>query len=74
MPRSDGNSVEIGDKYELEYWNVKEWESLGRQEAKTDSLIFTNCPTNALFILHDRTKGKEERIFTLDKNGKQIWW
>ena len=74
IPRNDGNCVEIGDNYELEYWNNKEWESLGTQAAKTDSLIFNNCPTNALFILHDRTKGKEERIFTIDKNGKQIWW
>jgi len=74
IPRNDGNCVEIGDDYELEYWNNSEWESLGKQTAETDSLVYRNCPTNALFILHNHTKGKEERIFTINKKGKQIWW
>ncbi|MFA5327368.1 MAG: RICIN domain-containing protein [Prolixibacteraceae bacterium] len=74
IPRNDGNCVEIGDNYELEYWNNKEWESLGNQVAKTDSLVYSNCPKNALYILHNHTKGKEERTFTIGKNGEQIWW
>ncbi len=74
IPRNDGNCIEINDTYELEYWNNKEWESLGFQIAKTDSLIYNDCPVNAVFILHNHTKGREERIFTIDKNGKQIWW
>ena len=36
-------------------------------------LEFGNIPENALLLLCDDTKGKEERIFTLEK-GKQIWW
>jgi hypothetical protein len=74
IPRNDGNCVEVGNDYELEYWNNYEWESLGRQIAKTDSLVYRNCPKNALYILHNHTKGKEERIFTIGKNGEQIWW
>jgi hypothetical protein len=74
IPRNDGNCVEIGDDYELEYWNNSEWKSLGKQTAETDSLVYHNCPKNALYILHNHSKGKGERIFIIDKKGKQIWW
>lgn len=73
IPRNDGNCVEIGDTYELVYWNNQSWESLGTQKARTDSIVFENCPSNALFLLHNKTKGKEERIFTI-QDGKQVWW
>jgi hypothetical protein len=65
-PRSDGNFIELGDEYELVYWHGDGWQSLGKQTANDISLKFANCPSNALFLLHDRTKGKEERIFTYD--------
>lgn len=32
-----------------------------------------NVPTNALLLLRNHTKGKEERIFTYE-NGEQVWW
>lgn len=74
IPRNDGNCIEMGDDYELMYWNNKDWQSLGLVIAREDSLIYKNCPKDALFLLHDRTKGKQERIFTIDKKGKQVWW
>ena len=74
IPRNDGNCIEIGDDYELMYWNNKDWQSLGLVIAREDSLVYKNCPQGALFLLHDKTKGKQERIFTMDKNGKQVWW
>jgi hypothetical protein len=74
IPRNDGNCIEVGDDYELMYWNNKDWQSLGLVIAREDSLIYKNCPRGALFLLHDKTKGKQERIFTIDKNGKQVWW
>lgn len=73
IPRNDGNCIEIGDTYELVYWNNYEWESLGTQIASTDSVKYDNCPQNALFLLHNKTKGTDERIFTIE-NGKQVWW
>jgi hypothetical protein len=73
LGRTNGNCVDIGDLYQLEFWNNQEWELLGSQRATEDSLIFKNCPTNALFILHDRTKGDQERPFLIDKNGKIEW-
>ncbi|MEP0418072.1 MAG: hypothetical protein ABJZ92_05655 [Cyclobacteriaceae bacterium] len=71
-PPNDGNSIEIGDQYNLLYWN-KGWQSLEQQIASKEYLVFDRVPTNALFILKNDTKGKQERIFTIE-NGKQIWW
>lgn len=74
IARNDGNCIELGNDYELMYWNNKDWQSLGQMIARADSLIYQNCPRNALFLLHNKTKGKQERIFTIDKKGKQVWW
>lgn len=72
-PRSDGNCIEIGDEYELFYWGDGQWQSLGRTIAEFIRLEYENCPADALYLLRDHTKGREERIFTYE-NGKQIWW
>lgn len=71
--RNDGNMVEVGNEYELVYWD-QEWRSLGKRIASTDSLIYENVPSGALYLLHNHTKGKEERIFTIDEKGNQVWW
>lgn len=73
IPRNDGNCIEKGDYYELVYWNNNRWVSLGTQEADNDTILFENVPADALYLLHDLTKGYEERIFTYEK-GKQVWW
>jgi hypothetical protein len=74
LPRNDDNNIRSGDLYELFYWDKKQWNSLGKQTGNdTHILIYENCPSNALFLLHNHTRGKEERIFTYE-NGKQIWW
>ena len=72
--RNDGNCVEIGDEYELYYWSPDgDWQLLGGQKARNNSLLFTNIPSGGLYILKDITKGVEERIFTYE-NDKQVWW
>ena len=71
--RGDGNEIEIGNEYELCYWKNGDWVSLGKKIAGDIFLEYENCPSNALFILHNRTKGIEERIFTY-KKGRQVWW
>jgi hypothetical protein len=73
MPRSDGNIVTYGDEYELKYWDGKGWSSLGRKIADSVHVSFENCPVGALFLLHNCTRGIDERIFTYE-NGKQVWW
>ena len=70
--RNDDNGVKKGDDYELFYWN-KEWVSIGTKTATESKLIFGSCPTKALFLLKNMTRGTEERIFSYE-NGKQIWW
>lgn len=73
IPRSDGNTIEIGDDYELFYWADNRWQSLGRKIATGATVTFDDCPGNALFLLRNHTKGKEERIFTYEDD-RQVWW
>ncbi|MEI6865147.1 hypothetical protein [Flavicella sp.] len=69
--RNDDNHINIGEEYELFFWN-KKWKSLGRKIA-ADTLLRYNVPKNSLFWLKNLTKGKEEHVFTIDENGKQFW-
>ncbi len=71
-PPADGNGIKPKDEYELLYWD-QGWQSLGIQIATQTHLTFQNVPRNALFLLHNRTGGTEERIFTY-VNGQQVWW
>lgn len=71
--RGDGNSVEIGDEYELLYWRNDQWESLGRHKARQTYIKYKNIPVGGLYLLRDLTKGIDERIFTIE-DGKQVWW
>ena len=71
--RSDGNAVEVGDEYELFWWNRDRWQSLGRQRAVRPSLEYRDVPAHALYLLRDLTKGKDERIFTYE-DGRQKFW
>jgi len=45
----------------------------GRVGDRTHVLHYDNVPGNALLLLRNHTKGKEERIFTYE-NDEQIWW
>lgn len=73
IARNDGNTIEKGDLYALCYWDNCQWNEVERKVATGDSLVIKNVPSGGLYILHDMTKGKEERLFTYEK-GKQIWW
>ncbi|WP_029904863.1 transglutaminase-like domain-containing protein [Prevotella sp. 10(H)] len=73
IARGDGNCVEPENEYELLYWGKDAWVSMGKKTAQDFYIEYENCPTNALFLLRNHTKGKEERIFTYENN-KQIWW
>lgn len=72
--RNDDNNIRIGDTYELMYWGKNgEWESAGKVVADKEQLIYCNIPSQTLYLLHNHTRGNEERIFTYE-NGVQIWW
>ena len=71
-PRTDNNDIFPGDEYELFYWDDA-WISLGKKSAEKHWLTYDNVPENTLLLLHNHTRGKEERIFTYDEEA-QIWW
>lgn len=73
LPRNDDNNVSPGNDYELMVWENGEWRRVAAQRAVNDSLVFKNVPAKGLFLLKNRTRGREERIFTYEK-GKQKWW
>lgn len=73
LARGDDNNIRVGDEYELYYWDLNGWVSLGKQRATIMSLTFNHVPDNALLILRDHTRGKEERIFLYEDN-EQIWY
>jgi hypothetical protein len=72
-PRNDDNDIRQGDIYELFYWGNGKWASLGRKTGIPPCMHYQAAPVNALFLLRDLTRGKEERIFTYE-NGRQVWW
>ena len=65
--------VTSDNRYELFYWNDGKWQSIGTQIASSSRVIFSNVPSNALYMLKNSSKEADHRIFTF-KNGKQIWW
>ncbi len=72
-PTSDGNDVQKGHLYEL-YCYDKGWQLIGRKVADSNApLVYHNIPQNMLYLLKDKTKGVEERIFII-KNNEQIWY
>jgi hypothetical protein len=73
VPRSDDNGIHFGDTYELTYWHQGAWRSLGARVARDNVLYYDNIPANALLLLHDHTRGVQERPFVIE-NGKQVWW
>ena len=73
MIRNDGNNICVGDTYELFYWDIDGWHSIEKQIADDFELTFHNVPQNALLLLKNRSRGKDERIF-LYRDSKQIWY
>lgn len=70
-PRNRRNFIEAGDDYELFYCD-REWRSLGRKNAVSDSIIFS-APVGALLYLKNHSRGNQERIFEYT-DGRQIFW
>jgi len=73
ITRNDDNGVRPGEMYELFFMDQKGWKSMGRKVAEADSLIYSEVPGEAIYLLKNLSKGNEECIFTYEK-GKQIWW
>lgn len=74
IPSTDGNFIEKGDEYELYIWEKDGWTLILSKTADDYGHLEANyIPEGGLYLLHDATKGIEERIFTI-VNEEQIWW
>lgn len=73
LPRNDDNHVVKGHKYELCVYDKGKFICIGRETSISDSVTFQNVPMGGLYILHDLSKGSEERIFTISNNNL-IWY
>jgi hypothetical protein len=62
-----------GKMYILYYWNDK-WVEAGKKVAVDGPLVFEDIPSDAIYWLVEEGSRKEERIFTVDKDGMQVWW
>ena len=72
VPRNDDNFIRIGDEYELFYFDYNQgWIPILKQVA-TGVTMPCFVPDNALLLLRDYTRGKEEQVFYFDKH-KQIY-
>lgn len=72
LARNDDNDIVDGHTYELCYFENGKQKSFAMQIAKDGTVIFKNVPTETVYILHDLTKGREERIFLYEQN--KIYW
>lgn len=73
IARNDMNSIQVGNLYELFYWDKQQFVSLGQKVASGHQLHYNNVPKGALLWLRNLTEGQEERVFTYE-DGKQVWW
>ena len=62
-----------GKTYILYYWS-DQWEETGRKTAGGGPVIFEDVPSNAIYWLVEEDSRNEERIFTMDDKGRQVWW
>ena len=72
LARNNWNIMEPDNVYELFYYD-RRWISLGQSTTRNQYLKIANVPSKGLFLLRNRTQGKEERIFTYE-NEQQVWW
>lgn len=73
IPRADGNFIMPGNEYELLYYDLDGWQSLGCRLPKDCWLEYDNIPFNTLLWLRNHTTGIEERIFTIENRTIRFW-
>lgn len=73
LPVTDGNGIYPGNVYELLYFDKKGWTVHSTHKATSDSIIFRDVPSGALYWLRNLTTGKQERIFTSVKGKVNFW-
>lgn len=75
VPRNDGNFIYEGDNYELYYWEKEGWTLLSNIKGTRDGVLFVdNVPQGTLLLLHNATRGREERVFTYENGQQYYFW
>lgn len=72
VAHNDDNFVLPGQEYELIYFTDRGVKSLGRKVSDGFSIGFT-APTNAVMVLRNLTKGREEQVFVWSADGRQLF-
>lgn len=72
MNVSEDTNIKDGHKYELSVFDEGKWNPINCRIAKNGEVIFTNIPSNGLYIIKDLTEAYTNRIFTFEKNC-QFW-
>jgi len=65
--------LDEGQEYELSFW-LDGWQPVGTMTAGREPLTFNDLPSGALYWLVAAGSDREERIFTVDTTGAQVWW
>ncbi|MEI3467660.1 MAG: hypothetical protein V8Q76_01795 [Bacteroides intestinalis] len=68
LPLTDDNNIVPGETYELLVGDDKGFNSLGMKVAEYSYIDFDSVPVNGLYWIRNHTKGREERIFTFERN------
>ena len=68
LPLTDYNNIVPGETYELLVGDDKGFNSLGMKVAEYSYIDFDSVPVNGLYWIRNHTKGREERIFTFERN------
>jgi hypothetical protein len=69
----DDMKVSLGQIYELQIWRNGTFSKFAEATAEEEKISFEQVPSNGLYLLHNKLKRVDERIFVL-KNGKQIFY
>ena len=72
VAHNDDNFVLPGQEYELVYFTDRGVKSLGRKVSEGFSIGFT-APANAVMVLRNLTKGREEQVFVWGADGRQLF-
>ena len=70
-PINTNNGIDIGDTYELKYWDNGIWKSTVPMQARYNFISYKNLKINQLYWIKNTSKGKEEMPFVIDEKGNQ---
>jgi hypothetical protein len=57
-----------GHTYQLVVWDNGHWNLVATKKATQPKLTFEQVPSNGLYLLHDSSARRDERIFTFENN------